>query len=154
MDTSNPSQSKRKTSATRRRAAGEAEAFLVCLNAREDALPFSGSPAGNARGRVLEACWRELGRSHACLLPDSVAVGPRCVQGILSVSRQDPEGLSLADAMRLFKVIAARRLSETGGGRGSEAPGGLWKRGFAERSLSGARELAAARKALKSPKIP
>src|SRR6185312_12886130 len=106
------SQSKRSPGRPNRKTArrpAAAETFLVCIHARDEALPFTGAVAAPAR-KALEAGWRELGRSHAGLLPDAFSIGTRCVQGILSIA-SGADGLSLADAVRLFKVVAARRLS-------------------------------------------
>jgi hypothetical protein len=158
MDASNPSpaasgKAKSKGKATHKPRPPGTETYWISLAAREDAPPFAqvrkGAFVPNALGKLLTACWRELRRSHGSLVPDVLAVGPHSLHGILFVSHRGAEDLSLAGAVRLFKAVSGRRLAELAGIPVGEAVG-AWKKGYTERRLNGARELASARKALKA----
>ncbi len=168
-------------------------AFWIRLHAKEDSRPFAvrmdskTSPAHkrsnepkskvtdsqsecelNERGKALLACWRELGRLRPGIQPDACAIGPHEFRGILMLAPDGAEPPTLSEAVRLFKVMAALRLSQLEKGaalprntqvtvtRRSEAPNAanrlpsaLWQKGYAERPLATAQEISAARKALK-----
>jgi hypothetical protein len=174
MDTSNPSQPRGKRSGLRDKAVSLGrEAHLVSISAKDDAKPFGSRRGGetvlNDRGRALAASWRELAGLRPSLEADAVVIGPRRIQGLLILSRKSPDAVSLADAVKLFKVLSALRLAQlgktaetirslsvTGAGapagtapRGGKAPAALWKKGFVEKPITGSAELAEARKALK-----
>jgi hypothetical protein len=159
MDASNPSPARGKRPATRRTRRPGTETFWISLAAREDCLPFAeirkGAVVPNSLGKVLAASWRELRRRHASVVPDAMAVGPHSLHGILFISHRGSENLSLADAVRLFKAISGRRLADLAKAPPEESDGaaraaGVWKKGYTERPLGGAKELASARKALKA----
>jgi hypothetical protein len=177
MDTSNPSHAKGKRTGARDKSdALRREVYLITLSAKDDAKPFGSLRGGetvlNARGKALAACWRELSGVRPVLEPDALVIGPRRIQGLLLFKAKGREPLTLADAVKLFKVLSSLRLaqaaqavkvvtgpaptgkpSENGHkpsitGRGP-APSALWKKGFIEKTISGSAELAEARKALK-----
>jgi hypothetical protein len=151
------------------------EAYHIALTARDDAKPFGSHRGGetilNARGKAIAACWRELAAIRPILEPDVIMIGPRRVQGILLFKAKGPEAPTLADAVKLFKVLsslrlaqlgktaaAARNVSATSGSGSAEsaaparraaAPSALWKKGFTETTISGSADLAEQRKALK-----
>lgn len=146
-------------------------AFLISIAVKEDARSFGSLRAGefvpNVRGRALADCWRELGRVRQGIRPDALLIGPRHVQGILILSPDGKDASPLSDAVRLFKVLASLRLSQASKSARQTAkasstssatetsvslgksPSALWKKGYTERPLAGASDLAEARKALK-----
>lgn len=180
MDTSNPSHAKGKRTGARDKSdALRREVYLITLSAKDDAKPFGSLRGGetvlNARGKALAACWSELSGIRPVLEPDALVIGPRRVQGLLLFKTKEREPLTLAEAVKLFKVLSSLRLAQavqtartaqtiegpapTGKpskngqkpsitGRGP-APSALWKKGFIEKTISGSAELAEARKALK-----
>ena len=152
MDTSHPSHSKTKRPAARNDAQGSSpEAYWISLAAGERAGPLGALKGGvtvpNGKGRAIAACWRELGREYPALEPDLFVLRPRHVEGILLISPKGLRAPGLSEAVRRFKALSARRLEAEG-----LPAGGLWKKGYAERQISGKAELAEARKALKSPR--
>lgn len=172
MDTSNPSHAKGKRAGSRDKSdALRREVYLVTLSAKDDAKPFGSLRGGetvlNARGKALAACWRELAGIRPILEPDALVIGPRRVQGLLlfkSFPSKGPEPITLAEAVKLFKVLSSLRLAQAAKGvvpmgkpttskdkgravRGP-APSALWKKGFIETTISGSAALAEARKAL------
>ena len=162
MDTSNPSHAKGKRAGSRDKSdALRREVYLITLSAKDDAKPFGSLRGGetvlNARGKALAACWRELSGVRPVLEPDALVIGPRRVQGLLLFRAKGPEPLTLAEAVKLFKVLSSLRLAQAGkslsqSGKSAErgpAPSALWKKGFIEKTISGSAELAEARKALK-----
>jgi hypothetical protein len=184
MDTSNPSRrnslqkdlkedlQKGKRKGTRDKSdALRREAYHIVLTARDDAKPFGSQRGGetilNARGKAIAACWRELTVIRPILEPDALVIGPRRVQGILLFKAKDPDAPTLADAVKLFKVLSSLRLAQLGKtsatrnahassgpasaapARRAAAPSALWKKGFTETPISGSADLAEARKALK-----
>jgi hypothetical protein len=170
MDTSNPSQPKGKRPGARDKSdALRREVHHITLTARDDAKPFGTSRGGdtvlNARGKALAACWRELSSIRPALEPDALVIGPRRVQGLLLFKAKSLEPVTLADAVKLFKVLSSLRLAQLGKApetnrnpsvtnaaapaRRGPAPSALWKKGYAEKPISGSAELAEARKALK-----
>ena len=178
MDTSNPSHAKGKRAGARDKSdALRREVYLITLSAKDDAKPFGSLRGGetvlNARGKALAACWRELSGVRPVLEPDALVIGPRRVQGLLLFKAKGREPLTLAEAVKLFKVLSSLRLAQavtalapTGkeqaqSGKDAEngrkpsitgrgpAPSALWKKGFIEKTISGSAELAEARKALK-----
>ncbi len=173
MDTSKPSHLKGKRSGTRDKSdALRREAYHITVSAKDDAKPFGSLRGGetvlNARGKALAACWRELANMRPILEPDALVIGPRRIQGLLLFKSKGAEPVTLAEAIKLFKVLSSLRLAQLGktaesarnssvtaggpsGGptRRAPAPSALWKKGFVEKSISGSAELAEARKALK-----
>jgi hypothetical protein len=176
MDTSNPSHAKGKRAGSRDKSdALRREVYLITLSAKDDAKPFGSLRGGetvlNARGKALAACWRELSGIRPVLEPDALVIGPRRIQGLLLFKAKGPEPLTLAEAIKLFKVLSSLRLAQAGkNGQGlsasgsapqaqpftstaltrrGPAPSALWKKGFIEKTISGSAELAEARKALK-----
>jgi hypothetical protein len=155
------------------------EAYLISLASKEDARPFGTvrgkETVLNDGGKALAACWRELGRLRPGLRPDSIRIGARLVQGILILSQEGAEAPSLSEAIRLFKVISSLRVQQIAkgsaalrdkgnkGDRGAKgnksgtdtlvlpgkSPSALWKKGYSERRVSGAADLAEARKSLR-----
>lgn len=182
MDTSNPSHAKGKRAGARDKSdALRREVYLVTLSAKDDAKPFGSLRGGetvlNARGKALAACWRELAGIRTNLEPDALVIGPRRIQGLLlfkSFPSKGPEPVTLAEAVKLFKVLSSLRLAQAAKGivqtgnalesgrnlnvtgasaplssaRRGPAPSALWKKGFIEKTISGSAELAEARKAL------
>jgi hypothetical protein len=173
MDISKPSQPKGKRTGARIGSdALRREVYLISLSAKDDAKPFGSKRGGetvlNVRGKALAACWRELAGMRPVLEPDALVIGPRHLQGLLLFKAKDPEPVTLAEAVKLFKVLSSLRLAQLGkpaeGGRAPSsngaqapsvparrgpAPSALWKKGFVEKPISGSAELAEARKALK-----
>jgi hypothetical protein len=177
MDTSNPSQpgSGRvpvERAGKRAGLRGKAEplgreVYWISLSAKDDAKPFGSVRGGetvlNDRGKALAACWRELAQLRPSLEPDALVIGPRRLQGILLFPAKSRDEAGLADAIRLFKVLSSLRLAQLGktaaarrnvsvtssGAPPGKAPPALWKKGFTEKPISGAAELAEARKTLK-----
>ncbi|MEO6096255.1 MAG: hypothetical protein ABIW76_11345 [Fibrobacteria bacterium] len=151
------------------------EAYQIALTARDDAKPFGSQRGGetilNARGKAIDASWRELAAIRPFLEPDVLMIGPRRVQGILLFKAKGPEFPTLADAVKLFKVLSSLRLAQLGKtaaagrnpfansgpgpkvasdpARRAAAPSALWKKGFTEKPISGSADLAEQRKALK-----
>ncbi|MDQ2999965.1 MAG: hypothetical protein M3Y08_01700 [Fibrobacterota bacterium] len=175
MDTSNPSQPKGRRSGLRDKVVSLGrEVYWISISARDDAKPFGSRRGGetvlNDRGKALATSWRELAGLRPSLEADAVIIGPRRIQGLLILSSKSPDAVSLADAVKLFKVLSAlrlaqlgktaeavRNLSVSGAGapagtatRGGKAPAALWKKGFVEKPITGSAELAEARKALKA----
>jgi hypothetical protein len=166
MDISNPSQPKGKRAGLRGRNESPVRvAHWVSISARDDAKPFGTSRGGetvlNARGKALAASWRELGDLRAEVEPDALVIGPRRLQGILLFPRKNTEGATLAEVIRLFKVLSSLRLAHlaktaairnvpaTSRRAPAKSASALWKKGFVEKPISGSAGLAEARKALK-----
>lgn len=163
MDISNPSPAKGKRARAREKSdALRREVYLITLSAKDDAKTFGTLRGGetilNARGKALAACWRELSGIRPILEPDALVIGPRRVQGLLLFKAKGPEPVTLAEAVKLFKVLSSLRLAQAGKGqdlsdkapaRRGPAPSALWKKGFIEKTISGSAELAETRKALK-----
>ena len=119
MDTSNPSHAKGKRVGAREKSdALRREVYLITLSAKDDAKPFGSLRGGetvlNARGKALAACWRELSGVRPVLEPDALVIGPRRVQGLLLFKAKGREPLTLAEAVKLFKVLSSLRLAQTG----------------------------------------
>jgi hypothetical protein len=154
MDAANPSHPKTRRAGLRRkpRVPGT-EVYWVSLAAREDGHPFAeirkGAVVPNAMGKALASAWRELRKRHGSLVGDIMAVGPHSLHGILFISHRGSENLTLTDAVRLFKALSGRRISDLSKLPASKS-GGLWKKGYTERAINGAKELSLARKALKA----
>ena len=175
MDTSNPSHPKGKRPGLRDKAASPGrEVYWITLSAKDDAKPFGTGRGGetvlNERGKALAATWRELAAIRPSLEPDALVIGPRRLQGllILATGKTGEAQPTLAEAVKLFKVLSSLRLAQLGKtadaartlpvtGRSSnpgparerKAPPALWKKGFIEKIISGSAELTEARKALK-----
>lgn len=179
MDTFKPSHAKGKRAGMRDKSdALRREVYLITLSAKDDAKPFGSLRGGetvlNARGKALAACWRELAGMRSILEPDALVIGPRRIQGLLLFKSKGSEPVSLAEAVKLFKVLSSLRLAQAAKGitqtgnadgngrnlnvtgasaplspaRRGPAPSALWKKGFIEKTISGSAELAEARKAL------
>jgi hypothetical protein len=182
MDTSNPSQPKGKRSVLKDKEASQGrEVYWVTLSAKDDAKPFGSTRGGetvlNARGKALAASWRELALIRPTVEPDAVLIGPRRLQGILLFSPRKKDSATLAEVVKLFKVLSSLRLAQLGKASGTarnlsatvapgaaarrpqaspsdappigKAPPALWKKGFTEKPISGSAELAEARRAIK-----
>jgi hypothetical protein len=166
MDIGNPSHSKGNGAGLQ--AGGDtpvSTAFCIALSARDDAKPFGAARGGetvlNARGKALAACWRELAETRPGIEPDALVIGPRRLQGILLFPGRRADAKDLAEAVRLFKVLASLRLAQlaktaarrnaavTPSPAATKAVAALWKKGYSEQALEGAAALAEARKALK-----
>jgi hypothetical protein len=174
MDTSNPSQPRGKRSTLREKTDSLGrETFWVTLSAKDEAKPFGTLRGGetllNARGKALAATWQEISGLRSAVEPDAMVIAPRRIQGILRLSTKKKDRVSLAEVIKLFKVLSSLRLAQlgkqagstqapaakaahamiAGAGRGA-SPSALWKKGFTEMAITGPAELAEARKALKS----
>ena len=179
MDTSHPSQQKGKRPGARDKSdALRREVHHISLSARDDAKPFGTSRGGetvlNARGKALAGCWRELALIRPALEPDALVIGPRRIQGLLLFKSKAQQPVTLAEAVKLFKVLSSLRLAQLaknakaeaerpasaasnasnasvapGPAKRAPAPSALWKKGYSEKTISGSAELAEARKALK-----
>lgn len=128
MDASKPSHAKGKRAGSRDKSdALRREAYLITLSAKDDAKPFGSLRGGetilNARGKALAACWRELSGIRPILEPDALVIGPRRVQGLLLFKPKGREPLTLAEAIKLFKVLSSLRLAQAGKGKGLDEPG-------------------------------
>lgn len=130
---------------------GAVETYWVSLAAKEEAPPFAETgeggkpPALTEKGRMLAACWRNLGKGRPSLETDALSIGPRLVQGILRIRPGGEDPLTLSGAVRLFKVLSTHSLA------GGSAPAStVWKKGYAERPLATLKQVVEARGALKS----
>lgn len=150
MDPSKPSHLKGKRSSLRGKPlALEKETYLISLAIKDDALVL-GSIQGkafipNERGRVLAACWQNLAQIRPDLHGDAIQISPRHLQGLLIIVSTEDESNSLSQAVRLIKAYTNLQLS-----RLSPKHAASWKNGYSERLVSGTRELAVARQALKN----
>jgi hypothetical protein len=146
-----------------------ASSHLIRLQAREDAPPFAllqgDGLALTPRGRIVADCWKALAQGRPGLAADALAISPHAVEGILRIGSPREGGPSLAEAVRLFKVLSALRLSRSAPGRAGPGKGGsvqdtpgrpgraavppLWRKGYGETPLAGAGDLAEAREALR-----
>lgn len=164
MDIGNPPQPKGKRTGFEAGGSVLRGAHWISLSARDDAEPFGTSRGSetvlNARGKALAAAWRELGEMREGVEPDALLIGPRHLEGILLYPAKKNGGEPLGGLVRLFKVMSSLRLAQLGktaalrnapatGGKAAKSPAPLWKKGYAEKALADAAELAGARKALK-----
>jgi hypothetical protein len=162
MGLTNPSFSKR------RRPAGPEKSpdlnkstYLISIALKDDAEALASVQGKhlvlNERGRRLLDCWWELGITRPGILPHSAMVTERHFQGIIMLSAGGGGGggrggggggdasLSMNETVRLFKVLSSQRLSQPGKRlKATLAP--LWKKGYSEHKIIGARELAKVRK--------
>ena len=143
------------------------QAYQIILTIKDDA-PDLGTLRGknillNNRGRVIANCWREFQAIHPGIQTDAITVNLRQLHGILFLSTLEPKTPILSDAIKLFKVLSALRLSQLD--KKKQMPdlkptdhpnktsglkairGGLWKKSFIEKSIQ-AKDLEAVRKSL------
>lgn len=154
MGTSNPSRPKG-AQAAGRTGSGKASVHLVTLTLDGDAGPLvetrGGEAVPTAAGLAVSEAWRTLGKGRPGIEPDAFALEPRSLRGILRLPADDPSALS--SAIRLFKATAARavRAARQGAGEKAFESAGMWKRGYAERTLATLKQIVDARKSLVRP---
>ncbi len=151
MGTSNPSRPKG-IRAAGRAGSGKVSVHLVTLTLDGDSGPLvetrGGASVPTPDGRAVSEAWRALGKGRPGVETDAFALDASSLRGILRLPADDPSALSAA--IRLFKVTAARavRAARQGAGMEEFEAAGMWKRGYAERTLATLKQVVEARKSL------